>query len=111
MTTSFDRRRVNGPDETFQPIYNISLSNSNGERPLWNLNEYSLLQDPCAMPTQSLTLHTQVTGPDGLNVMRIAQKNFNKRIDGRDAHDSRSICTLLHTYSRYSAWHYPECKR
>ncbi|WFD22383.1 hypothetical protein MEQU1_001053 [Malassezia equina] len=30
------------------------------EETLWNLNEYSLLQEPAALPAQSLTLHTQV---------------------------------------------------
>lgn len=111
MTTVYDRRRVNGPDETYQPIYNLSVSSSDGQKPLWNLNEYSLLQDPNAMPTQNVTLYTHAMGPDGLKVTRIAQKNSRKRIDGRDDHDSRPICTPFYANSRYSAWYYSECKR
>lgn len=92
MATVYDRRRVNGPDETYQPMYNLSISNSEGEKPLWSMNEYTLLQDPKAVPKESITLHTQATGPDGLHVARIAQKSFQKRIDGRGAHDLRPIC-------------------
>lgn len=109
MGTVYDRRRVNGPDETYQPIYNLSVSGPEEAKTLWNLNEYSLLQDPAAIPAQSLTLHTQVMGTDGLSVARIAKKQMEPRTDGRGLHESRPICTSLNTNPRYSTWHHPKC--
>lgn len=103
MSTSFDRRRANGPESTCPPLYNINVSKTySGVEPLWNVDPHYALQNPKSICSDNLVLHTMKINDDNLEITRLAQKNVSNRPDGRKVNESRSICTFNTTYMKRS---------
>lgn len=104
MATSFDRRRANGPENTYPLLHNISVSKmSTGTEPVWNVDPHHALQNPKSTCSDNLVLHTMKIDNENLNITRLAQKNVCMRPDGRETMDSRSLCTYDTTYVERSA--------
>ena len=96
MTTSFDRRRANGPTETFQPLYDIQIEGrSSGNERVWNVDEHFVLRDPSCVCSDNFTLHTMKIGDDEMPVTCMAQKSVAKRPGNRNMVESRSICMFM----------------
>ena len=72
---AFDRRRANGPEITYPPLYDIFVSNDKQKTPLWSLDEHQLLLDPKSLPAQDLCLHDISLGADNLPISRIVRKD------------------------------------
>lgn len=95
MTALFDRRRVNGPEDTFLPLHNVDVRGDEvGDAPVWTLDEHRLLVDPVSIPADELALTSMTIGDDALSVPRIARRAFS-RTEGRGDMDSRPMCTCV----------------
>lgn len=95
MTALYDRRRVNGPDETFLPLFNVNTSDEvTTDQPVWALDEQRLLVDPTWKASIGLERASMTVGDDKLEIPRIARRNFADRGEGRDEKEARPMCTL-----------------
>lgn len=93
MTAQFDRRRVNGPEDTFLPLYNVEMrEGSTTDAPVWALDEQRLLVDPASSAADQLEMATMVLGDDKLLVPRIARRDFSKRTENRGILEPRPMC-------------------
>lgn len=93
MTAQFDRRRVNGPEDTFLPLYNVETrEGSTTDAPVWALDEQRLLVDPASSAADQLEMATMVLGDDKLPVPRIARRDFSKRTENRGILEPRPMC-------------------
>lgn len=103
MTSSFDRRRANGPENTYPPLHNIKVSkSSSGIESVWNVDPHYALQNPKSICSDNLVLHTMKISDDDLEITRLAQENVSIRPDGRKVMESRSICKCTTTYMKRS---------
>lgn len=94
MATSFDRRRANGPDKTFQPLYDVEINaNTSKNERVWNINEHFVLRDPSSVQGDNLALHTLRIGEDSMAVTCMAQKSIARCKENRSVKDARPICT------------------
>lgn len=113
MAGTFDRRRANGPESTFQPLYNLSVSEKNSIEPVWNVNERYLLISPKSHASDNLVLHTMNVGEDSMAVPCIAQKSPVVRPDGRKAEEPRPLCMfeqyMTDNAKRPSNRHHSKC--
>lgn len=93
MTALYDRRRVNGPEETFLPLFNLEVSGESRENvPKWAMNEQRLLINPSQGNPDELERTMMTIGHDNLSVARIARHDFSERQDNRRDFDSRPMC-------------------
>lgn len=108
---AFDRRRANGPEITYPPLYDIFVSNDKQKTPLWSLDEHQLLLDPKSLPAQDLCLHDISLGADNLPISRIVRKDSSEREEGRAPLEFRKMCAyFLIANHRLANWYYPKCK-
>ncbi|KAI3628836.1 MTR3 [Malassezia furfur] len=92
MTALYDRRRVNGPDETFLPLFNVNTSDEiTTDQPVWALDEQRLLVDPTWKASIGLERASMTVGDDKLEIPRIARRNFADRGEGRDEREARPM--------------------
>lgn len=93
MTALYDRRRVNGPEEAFLPLFNVKTSEKNTDHaPVWAQDETRLLVDPMTSIADSLEKTTMIIGEDKLVIPRIARRDFSSRGDQRGEYESRPMC-------------------
>lgn len=96
MAALYDRRRVNGPDETFLPLFNLNTSDEvTTNHPVWALDEQRLLVEPTLKATNELERASMTVGEDKLVVPRIARRDFADRGEGRGEKEARPMCTLI----------------
>lgn len=94
MSNAFDRRRANGPENTFQPLYHVHASSSSAPSgALWCLNAHRVLQDPVSVPSHSLFVH-ELEGDDGLTSQHLVTSESSQRVDQRGSQDSRALRML-----------------
>ena len=95
MTALYDRRRVNGPEQSHLPLFDLDADqNGSKEQILWSLNEHQLIHDPSVQVAGQLEKTSMQLGSDQLTVPRIALRDFSTRMDGRTEKDSRPLCTF-----------------
>lgn len=94
MTTVFDRRRANGPEEAVEPVYNVKVASVAGGDGIWAVDENCIVHNPKAAPTDLLQVESTPLGHNDLSVDRLALSHPVPRSDGRGERDPRPLCTL-----------------
>ncbi|WFC98895.1 3'-5'-exoribonuclease [Malassezia yamatoensis] len=92
MTALYDRRRVNGPEESYLPLFDVEVGEpSQRNQPLWPLNEQRLIHDRSLQSQGQLQRTTVSLGQDNLALPRIAREDLSERAEGRGEQDSRPL--------------------
>ncbi|WFD42986.1 3'-5'-exoribonuclease [Malassezia psittaci] len=92
MTALYDRRRVNGPEESFLPLFDVAVGESSEKsQPLWPVNEQRLIHDRSLQSKGQLERTSVVLGQDNLVLPRIARRDLSERAEGRGEQDARPL--------------------
>ncbi|WFD04960.1 3'-5'-exoribonuclease [Malassezia vespertilionis] len=67
----YDKRRANGPEDTYLPVFDLSVHPSAPEGSVWVIDEHRLLTEPKLIPPSELALQTMALGVDLPSAERI----------------------------------------